>query len=105
MTADASRGPLLALLHRAESVEAYPSEPSDEDLAQAIGLPVTAILRFDMNTLGGGPLLGVWRLTAASLRSKHSSTVTWPIGVSGRRLVRTWAFRRGASSSVPARTS
>jgi histidinol-phosphate aminotransferase len=59
MTADASRGPLLALLHRAESVEAYPSEPSDEDLAHAIGLPVTAIARFDMNTLGGGPLPGV----------------------------------------------
>jgi histidinol-phosphate aminotransferase len=59
MTADASRGPLLALLHRAESVEAYPSEPSDEDLAEAIGLPVTAIARFDMNTLGGGPLPGV----------------------------------------------
>jgi histidinol-phosphate aminotransferase len=59
MTADASRGQLLALLHRAESVEAYPSEPSDEDLAQAIGLPVTAIARFDMNTLSGGPLPGV----------------------------------------------
>lgn len=59
MTANASRGPLLALLYRAESVEAYPSEPSDEDLAHAIGLPVRAIARFDMNTLGGGPLPGV----------------------------------------------
>jgi len=59
MTADASREPLLALLHRPESVEAYPSEPSDEDVAEAIGLPVTAIARFDMNTLGGGPLPGV----------------------------------------------
>lgn len=59
MTADVSRGQLLALLHRAESIEAYPSEPSDEDLAEAIGLQVTAIARFDMNTLGGGPLAGV----------------------------------------------
>jgi histidinol-phosphate aminotransferase len=59
MTADAGPAELLSLLHRAESVEPYPSEPSDEDLAEATGLPVGRIVRFDMNTLGGGPLPGV----------------------------------------------
>ena len=49
----------LGLLHRSESVEGYPVEPSDEGLAEALGLPVSAIVRFDMNTLGGGPLPGV----------------------------------------------
>ena len=59
MTADAGPAELLSLLHRAELVEAYPSEPSDEDLADAIGLAVGRLVRFDMNTLGGGPLPGV----------------------------------------------
>src|SRR6266516_1882125 len=56
--ADESGAP-LGLLHRSESVEGYPFEPSDEGLAEALGLPVSAIVRFDMNTLGGGPLPGV----------------------------------------------
>jgi histidinol-phosphate aminotransferase len=36
-------------------------EPSDEELADSLGLPRDAVLRFDMNTLGGGPLPSVHR--------------------------------------------
>ena len=49
------------LLRLADEVEPYPAEPSDEDVAAALGLPLQAIVRFDMNTLGGGPLPGVER--------------------------------------------
>jgi histidinol dehydrogenase len=38
-------------------VAAYPAEPSDEALAAEVGLPRVA--RYDLNTLGGGPLPGV----------------------------------------------
>ena len=40
-------------------IEPYPAEPSDEELAAAVGLDVSAIVRMDMNTLGGGPLPAV----------------------------------------------
>ncbi len=45
------------LLRRPEPVAAYPAEPSDEELAAASGVDVTDIVRADMNTLGGRPLL------------------------------------------------
>jgi histidinol-phosphate aminotransferase len=47
------------LLRLRGPVSGYPLEPSNEELARAAGLPVEAILRFDMNTLGGGPLPAV----------------------------------------------
>jgi histidinol-phosphate aminotransferase len=40
-------------------IDPYPAEPSDEELAAAVGLDVSAIVRMDMNTLGGGPLPAV----------------------------------------------
>lgn len=47
------------LLRLREAVEPYPAEPSDEQLAEELGLPPERIVRFDMNTLGGGPLPAV----------------------------------------------
>lgn len=57
-------GDPLRLLRLTGPVDAYPLEPSDEELAAAAGLPVDRIVRYDMNTLGGGALPGVrdaWR--------------------------------------------
>jgi histidinol-phosphate aminotransferase len=54
----------LRLLRLRGPVAGYPLEPSNEELAEAAGLPVAAIVRYDMNTLGGGPLPAVvdaWR--------------------------------------------
>jgi histidinol-phosphate aminotransferase len=54
----------LRLLRHSGPIEPYPLEPSNADLAAAAGIPVEAIVRFDTNTLGGGPLPGVveaWR--------------------------------------------
>lgn len=50
-----------SLLRLARAVDPYPAEPSDEEVAASLGLPVEALVRFDMNTLGGGPLPGVIR--------------------------------------------
>jgi histidinol-phosphate aminotransferase len=52
------------LLRLAGPVAGYPLEPSNEELAAIAGLPVEAIVRYDMNTLGDGPLPAVreaWR--------------------------------------------
>jgi histidinol-phosphate aminotransferase len=57
---DGSRG----LLRLPDDVEAYPAEPSDEALAEALGIGLDQLVRFDMNTLGGGPLPGVVRALA-----------------------------------------
>lgn len=61
MTAD-GRGGLLRL---GDDAEPYPSEPSDEALAELLGLPMDNVVRFDMNTLGGGPLPAVEAALAA----------------------------------------
>jgi histidinol-phosphate aminotransferase len=55
---DASGDP-TALLRLREAVDPYPAEPSDEQLAEELGLPAERVVRFDMNTLGGGPLPAV----------------------------------------------
>jgi histidinol-phosphate aminotransferase len=47
------------LLRLSGPIGGYPLEPSIEELADAAGLPVDAIVRYDMNTLGDGPLPGV----------------------------------------------
>jgi histidinol-phosphate aminotransferase len=39
-------------------VVAYPVEPSDYEVALSLELPREQVLRFDLNTLGGGPLSG-----------------------------------------------
>ena len=52
------------LLRLTGPVAGYPLEPSNEELAAIAGLPVEAIVRYDMNTLGDGPLPAVreaWR--------------------------------------------
>ena len=52
------------LLRLRGPVSGYPFEPSNEELAASAGLPVERIARFDMNTLGDGPLPAVreaWR--------------------------------------------
>ena len=54
----------LRLLRHAGPIEPYPLEPSDAEIAADAGVPVGSIVRYDMNTLGGGPLPGVveaWR--------------------------------------------
>ena len=53
------------LLRLPPDVEPYPAEPSDEELAEELGLPAERVVRFDMNTLGGGPLPGVVAALAA----------------------------------------
>ena len=50
-----SRDPRRLLRFRGP-VAGYPLEPSNEELAAAVDLPTDAIVRYDMNTLGGGPL-------------------------------------------------
>jgi len=57
-------GDAARLLRLQGPVEGYPLEPSNEELAAEAGLPVEAIVRYDMNTLGDGPLPAVreaWR--------------------------------------------
>ncbi|MDQ2689581.1 MAG: histidinol-phosphate aminotransferase family protein [Chloroflexota bacterium] len=52
------------LLRHPGPIDPYPLEPSDEELAASVGLPVDRVVRYDLNTLGGGPLPGVrdaWR--------------------------------------------
>ena len=55
---DTTPGP-TDLLRLRDAVEPYPAEPSDEQLAEELGLPPEQVVRFDMNTLGGGPLPAV----------------------------------------------
>jgi histidinol-phosphate aminotransferase len=47
------------LLRLPDAVDPYPIEPYDEELAASLGLSADALVRFDMNTLGGGPLPAV----------------------------------------------
>lgn len=57
-------GDPLRLLRHSGPVDAYPLEPSDEELAESLRLPLERIVRYDLNTLGGGPLPSVreaWR--------------------------------------------
>ncbi|MEX1072754.1 MAG: aminotransferase class I/II-fold pyridoxal phosphate-dependent enzyme, partial [Chloroflexota bacterium] len=59
----------VELLRRPGPVLAYPAEPSDEHVAAQIGLSVEEVVRYDLNTLGGGPLPGaVAGLAAYDLR-------------------------------------
>ncbi len=53
------------LLRRQEAPDAYPTEPSDAEVAASVGLDVGHIVRFDLNTLGGGPLPAVAAAHAA----------------------------------------
>jgi histidinol-phosphate aminotransferase len=53
-----SRDPLRLLRHPGP-IDPYPLEPSTEELAAAAGLPPDGLVRYDMNTLGGGPLPAV----------------------------------------------
>lgn len=55
----------LGLLRLREAVAPYPVEPSDEEIAAAAGIGVGEVVRFDLNTLGGGPLPGAADALAA----------------------------------------
>ena len=58
-----SRDP-ARLLRLSGPLAGYPLEPSIEELADGAGMPVEAIVRYDMNPLGDGPLPAVrhaWR--------------------------------------------
>jgi histidinol dehydrogenase len=48
----------VELLRRPGPVLAYPSEPSDEEVAISLALPLGQVVRYDLNTLGGGALPG-----------------------------------------------
>lgn len=52
-------GDPVRLLRHPGPIDAYPLEPSDDELAASLGLPPERIVRYDLNTLGGGPLPGV----------------------------------------------
>ena len=60
------------LLRRPEPVSPYPAEPSDEELAAHAGIDPDAVVRADMNTLGGGALPAV----AAALASLDARRVS-----------------------------
>lgn len=47
------------LLRDPGPIEPYPLEPSDAELAASVGIDPKQVVRYDMNTLGGGPLPGV----------------------------------------------
>jgi histidinol-phosphate aminotransferase len=49
----------LDLLRLRDAVEPYQLEPSDEAIARAAGIGMDQVIRFDLNTLGDGPLPGV----------------------------------------------
>jgi histidinol-phosphate aminotransferase len=49
----------LRLLRHPGPIEPYPLEPSDAELAAEAGIRVEEVIRFDTNTLGGGPLPAV----------------------------------------------
>ena len=51
--------PPLDLLRLPDAVEPYQLEPSDEEIARTAGIGLDQVIRFDLNTLGGGPLPGV----------------------------------------------
>jgi hypothetical protein len=73
------------LLRLRDAVEPYPAEPSDEQLAEELGLPPEQVVRFDMNTLGGGPLPAVVEAMRSSTRAAWSSTATRPTADCGPR--------------------
>ena len=52
------------LLRLHDPVTPYANEDSSEEIAAAAGIPVEQVIRFDLNTLGGGPLPAVRRALA-----------------------------------------
>ncbi len=58
-------GDLRRLLRRPDDPAAYPTEPSDEEIAARSGVAPGEVVRFDLNTLGGGPLPAVAAAHAA----------------------------------------
>jgi len=56
---------LRRLLRRPDDPDAYPTEPSDEEIAARAGIARDEVVRFDLNTLGGGPLPAVAAAHAA----------------------------------------
>ena len=59
-------GAVSGLFRIAGRIEPYPAEPSDAELAAEVGIDVDEIVRLDMNTLGGGPLLAVAAAAASA---------------------------------------
>lgn len=53
---DAAGEDPIELFRNPRPVSPYPAEPSDEELAARAGIPVSSVVRADMNTLGGGAL-------------------------------------------------
>ena len=72
------------LLRLREAIKPYPAEPSDEQLAEELGLPPEQVVRFDMNTLGGGPLPAVVEVFSYYDPAAWSSTATRPTSPAGR---------------------
>ena len=72
VTAPAEPDDPVDLLRRPAPVSAYPAEPSDEVLAARAGIPVSEVVRADMNTLGGGALDAVAPALAAFVPSRAS---------------------------------
>jgi histidinol dehydrogenase len=85
----------IDLLRRPEPVVAYPAEPSDEVLADRAGLPVSQVVRADMNTLGGGALSSV----AGALTSFDARSVAEYGDLAYARLRTALAAKLGVASS------
>ena len=65
------------LLRLRDAVEPYPPNRRTRQLAEELGLPLEQLVRFDMNTLGGGPLAGGGR-GAGRLRPRPPGRVRRP---------------------------
>ncbi|MEX0709772.1 MAG: histidinol-phosphate transaminase [Chloroflexota bacterium] len=52
------------LLRLRDPVTPYANEASNEEIAASAGIPLEQVIRFDLNTLGGGPLPAVRRALA-----------------------------------------
>ncbi len=80
---DAAHGDdAMLLLREGGKVAPYPAEPSSELLGESLGVPAETIARYDMNTLGGGPLPGA----ADALRDYDAARVVEYGDMAYRRL-------------------
>lgn len=72
----------ILLLREGGKVAPYPAEPSNDELGASLGVPAETIRRYDLNTLGGGPLPGA----ADALRDYDAARVVEYGDMAYRRL-------------------
>lgn len=70
----------VPLMRRPEAIAPYPAEPSDEALAEQLGVPVERIGRYDMNTMPVGPWSEYGDLAYDRLRAALADATGVPAG-------------------------